>query len=222
MEVFWMNLLKKVMLFALILFGMVVFSTMAGAAKNPDTGASQEWAAIDGFRSARFGYKESDVLRAIKKDFRINKNGVSRVVNQQEKTVTLGIDVKDLLAESGPSKVFYIFGYKSKRLIHVSVIWGRPIQKKPNAEAVVSTANQLRNYFAQKKYQKNGFALNAQLGEGVILVFQGKDKKGRAARLLLSNPKNKDGETGENITLTLSYIEKPEDPDVFKIKDGDF
>jgi len=55
-----------------------------------------------------------------------------------------------------------------------------------------------------------------------ILVFQGKDKKGRAARLLLSNPKNKDGETGENITLTLSYIEKPEDPDVFKIKDGDF
>ena len=222
MEVFWMNLLKKVMLFALILFGMVVFSTMAGAAKNPDTGASQEWAAIDGFRSARFGYKESDVLRAIKKDFRINKNGVSRVVNQQEKTVTLGIDVKDLLAESGPSKVFYIFGYKSKRLIHVSVIWGGPIQKKPNAEAVVSTANQLRNYFAQKKYQKNGFALNAQLGEGVILVFQGKDKKGRAARLLLSNPKNKDGEAGENITLTLSYIEKPEDPDVFKIKDGDF
>jgi hypothetical protein len=76
----WMNLFKKVMLFALILFGMVVFSTMAGAAKDPDTGASQEWAAIDGFRSARFGYKESDVLRAIKKDFRINKNGVSRVV----------------------------------------------------------------------------------------------------------------------------------------------
>ena len=86
------------MLFALILFGMVVFSTISGAAKNPDTGASQEWAAIDGFRSARFGYKENDVLRAIKNDFSINKNGVSRVVNQQEKTVTLGIDVKDLLA----------------------------------------------------------------------------------------------------------------------------
>ena len=216
------NSMKQVALFALIIFCVVLFSTMAGAAKNPDTGASQEWAAIDGFRSARFGYKESDVLRAIKKDFKINKNGVSRVINQQEKTVTLGIDVKDLLAETGPSKVFYILGYKSKRLIHVNVTWGRSIQKKPNAAAVVSTANQLRNYFAQKKYQKNGFALNAQLGEGVILVFQGKDKNGRAARLLLSNPKNKDGEAGENITLTLSYIEKPEDPDVFKIKDGDF
>ena len=216
------NVIKQVVLFALIVLCLVLFSTMAGAAKTPDKGASQEWAVIDGFRSARFGYKESDVLKAIKKDFKINKKGVSRVINQQEKTVTLRIDVNNLLAGSGPSKIFYILGYKSKRLIHVNVTWGRSIQKKFNPEAVVSTANQLRNYFAQKKYQKNGFALNAQLGEGVILVFQGKDKKGRAARLLLSNPKNNDGEAGDNITLTLAYIEKPEDPDVFKIQDGDF
>jgi len=222
MQMLKINSMKQVVLFALIIFCVVLFSTMAGAAKAPDKGASQEWAVIDGFRSAKFGYKEGDVLRAIKKDFKINENGVSRLINQQEKTVTLGIDVEDLLAGSGSSKVFYILGYKSKRLIHVNVTWGRPIQKIPNAEAVVSTANQLRNYFAQKKYQKNGFALNAQLGEGVILVFQGKDKRGRTARLLLSNPKNKDGKAGENITLTLSYIEKPEDPDVFKIKDGDF
>ena len=95
--------------------------------------------------------------------------------------------------------------------------------KDPNAEAVVATANQLRNHFVQKKYQKKGFALNAQLGAGVILVFQGKDRKGRAARLLLSNPKSEgDKKAGENIALTLSYIEKPEDPDVYRIKEGDF
>ena len=222
MQMFKINSMKQLVLSVLNIFCLVLFSTMAGAAKTTDKGTSQEWAVIDGFRSAKFGYKEGDVLRAIKKDFKINKNDISRLINQQEKTVTLGINVKDLLAGSGPSKIFYIFGYKSKRLIHVNVTWGSSIQKKPNAEAVVSTANQLRNYFAQKKYQKNGFALNAQLGEGVILVFQGKDKKGRVARLLLSNPKNKDGEAGDNITLTLAYIEKPEDPDVFKIKDGDF
>ena len=222
MQMLKINSMKQVVLFALIIFCVVLFSTMADAAKTPDKGASQEWAVIDGFRSAKFGYKEGDVLRAIKKDFMINKNGVSRVINQQEKTVTLGIDVKDLLAGSGSSKIFYIFGYKSKRLIHVNVVWGRSVQQKPNAEAVVSTANQLRNSFAQKKYQKNGFALNAQLGEGTILVFQGKDQKGRVARLLLNNPKNKDGKVGDSINLTLSYIEKPENPDVFKIKDGDF
>ena len=114
-------------------------------------------------------------------------------------------------------------GYKSKRLIHINVIWGKPITKKPNAEAIVATANQLRNHFAQKKYQKEGFALNAPLGEGVILVFQGKDRKGRAAKILLVNPKAEgDTKVGENIALTLSYIEKPMDPDVFRIKEGDF
>ena len=216
------NSMKQVVLFALIISCVVLFPTMIGAAKTPDKGASQEWAVIDGFRSARFGYKEGDVLRAIKKDFRVDKKGVSRGVNSNEKTVFLMIDVKDLLAGSGPSKVVYIFGYKSKKLIEVKVIWGKLAQKKPNIETIISTAAQLNNYFRQKRYQKNGFASYRQLAEGLILVFQGKDQKGRAARLLLSNPKNKDGEADENITLTIAYIEKPEDPDVFKIKDGDF
>ena len=64
--------------------------------------------------------------------------------------------------------------------------------------------------------------MNAQLGEGTILVFQGIDQKGRAARLLLNNPKNKDGKDGDSISLTLSYVEKPKSPDVFKIRDGAF
>ena len=222
MKISRVSFFEKIILFILVTFSLAFFSTFAGAAKNSEIGVSQEWATIDGFRSARFGSSERGVLRAVKKDFMIKGKNVSRVVNPNEKTLTLSIDVNDLLVGSGPSKVFYILGYKSKKLIHVNVVWGRPVQQKPNAEAVVSTANQLRNYFAQKKYQKNGFALNAQLGEGTILVFQGKDQKGRAARLLLNNPKNMDGKVGDSINLTLSYIEKPENPDVFIIKDGDF
>jgi hypothetical protein len=39
----------------------------------------------------------------------------------------------------------------------------------------------------------------------------------------LNNPKaEKDKKAGKGIVLTLSYIEKPQDPDVFRIKDGDF
>jgi hypothetical protein len=222
MDMLRLDSITKASQFIFLILSFILFSTVAIAAKTSDSGVSQEWASIDGFRSAKFGFSESEVFKSINKDFRIKKKNVSRVVNSNEKTVTLGINAKDLLTGSGSSKVFYIFGYKSRKLIHVNVVWGRPIEKKPNAGEIVSTANQLRNYFAQKRYQKNGFALNAQLGDGIILVFQGKDKKGRAARLLLSNPKNKGSKVGENITLTLSYIEKPEDPDVFKIKDGDF
>ena len=211
-----------VVFLSLILTG-VFFTGIVLAKPDAGTGASQKWAVVNGFRSAKFGMKERDVIKAIKKDFGIGKNQVSRKVHPNEKTVTLGIKVKKLLPESGTAKVFYILGYKSKSLIHINVIWGKPVTKNPNAESVVATANQLRNHFAQKKYQKEGFALNAQLSEGIILVFQGKDRKGRAARLLLSNPKaEKDKKTDKNIALTLSYIEKPQDPDVFRIKDGDF
>ena len=152
------NSMKQVALFALIMFSALLFSTTVDAAKTTHTGVSQEWAAIDGFRSAKFGSNESAVLRAIKKDFRVNKKSVSRGVNSNEKTVFLMIDVKDLLAESGPSKVIYIFGYKSKKLIQVKVVWGKLAQKKPNIETIVSIATQLSNYLRQKRYQKNGFA----------------------------------------------------------------
>ena len=215
--------MKLMVVFLFLILSSVFFTGTVLAKPDKGTGTSQKWAVVNGFRSAQFGMKEKDVIKAIKNDFGIGKKKVSRKVHPNEKTVTLGIKVKKLLPESGTAKVFYILGYKSKRLIHINVIWGKPVTKNPNAESVVATANQLRNHFAQKKYQKEGFALNAQLGEGIILVFQGKDRKGRAARLLLSNPKaEKDKKTDKNIALTLSYIEKPQDPDVFRIKDGDF
>ena len=217
------NQVKPIVIFLSLMVGGLFFTGTSFAKSDDGTSTSQKWAVVNGFRSANFGMKEREVLKAINKDFGIGKKQVSRKTHPNEKTVTLGIQVDRLLPESGPAKVFYILGYKSKRLIHINVIWGKPVTKKPNAEAVVATANQLRNHFAQKKYQKEGFALNAQLGEGVILVFQGKDRKGRAAKLLLINPKAEgDTKTGENIALTLSYIEKPMDPDVFRIKEGDF
>ena len=217
------NQVKPIVIFLSLMVGGLFFTGTSFAKSDDGTSTSQKWAVVNGFRSANFGMKERDVLKAIKKDFGIGKKQVSRKTHPNEKTLTLGIQVEKLLPESGPAKVFYIMGYKSKRLIHINVIWGKPVTKKPNAEAVVSTANQLRNHFAQKKYQKEGFALNAPLGEGVILVFQGKDRKGRAAKILLVNPKAEgDTKVGKNIALTLSYIEKPMDPDVFRIKEGDF
>ena len=218
-----MNSFKSIILILSLIFSGVFFMGTGLAKPESGVGTSQEWAVVNGFRSSQFGMNERDVIKAIKSDFGIAKKQISRKVNPNEKTITLGINVPKLLPDSGPAKIIYLLGYKTRRLIEIKIIWGRPVMKDPNAEAVVATANQLRNHFVQKKYRKEGFALNAKLGEGLILVFQGKDRKGRAARLLLSNPKSEgDKKAGENIALTLSYIEKPENPDVYRIKDGDF
>ena len=219
----WMNPVKPIVFVLSLIFSGVFFMGTGLAKPESGVGTSQKWAVVNGFRSSQFGMNERDVIKAIKSDFGIAKKQISRKVHPNEKTITLGINVPRILPDSGPAKIIYLLGYKTRRLIEIKIIWGRPVMKDPNAEAVVATANQLRNHFAQKKYRKEGFALNAQLGEGLILVFQGKDRKGRAARLLLSNPKSEgDKKAGENIALTLSYIERPEDPDVYRIKEGDF
>jgi S1-C subfamily serine protease len=197
-------------------FARVVATSLLGVLMIGTTAQSGEFAVVNGFRSAHFGMTERDVFKAINNDFGIRGNQVSRKVHPNEKTITLGIEVSRILPESGPAKVFYILGYKSKLLIHINVIWGKPVTENPNPEKIIALANQLRNHFAQKEYQKEGFALNAELEESVILVFQGKDQKGRAARLLLSNPKTKWYEAeNQNIALTLSYIQRPNNPDVF-------
>ena len=203
---------------------LLIFVLLGGIAQaKPETSpAKQSWANIEGFRTAQFGMNERDVLKSIYKDFKIGRKAVARIEHPEEKTISLGIDVEKLLPDSGPSKIFYILGHQSKRLIHINIIWGKPVTPKPEAENVVATANQLRNHLAHKTYQKEGFALNTKLGENIILVFQGQDKRGRAVKLVLVNPKSGSKKAGENISLTLSYIEKPGKPDVFRIKDGDF
>ena len=67
--------------------GLFFFGTsFAKSDAGPST--SQKWAVVNGFRSANFGMKERDVLKAIKKDFGIGKKQVSRKTHPNEKTLT--------------------------------------------------------------------------------------------------------------------------------------
>ena len=74
-----------------------------------------------------------------------------------------------------------------------------------------------------RRYQEDGLVAHARLNDGSVLIFRGKDQKGRMALLHLSNPQPNKKEDGDiKITLTLSYIEKPEQPDAFQLKEDDF
>ena len=180
---------------------------------------------IDGFRSAKFGMKENDVLRAIRKDFKISKSDVKRSVPALEQTKTLSIDVPKLLAVGGPAKLGYIFGYKSKTLVQVNILWGRGATKKVDGKTVVDAANFLRMHFLKKEYQK-GYVANGVLNDVTTVVFRGKDKKDRMVLLVLTSPKAKKDEdgkkAGENISLKLSYVLDTEKPDILTIGEDDF
>lgn len=163
------------------------------AAQNPDVSAQNKFnnfsgnAEVKGFRSARFGMTEDQVMKAIHSDFKISKKKIKREINPAEKTANLLIAVPDLIQEIGLARIGYMFGYRSKKLMQVDILWGSPINPNPNFKALVDNANLLRNHLARKGFRKDKLVMNARLEDGSILVFRGTDLQGRMALLLLKN-----------------------------------
>ncbi len=218
--------LKVVLISVLAIFisGVGLFSSKSEElATDKSIKNTKPWANIDGFRSAKFGMRMDEVKKAISRDFSITAKKIDAISHPTEQTQSLGISIDQLLPNSGKSRVVYVFGYKSKRLIQVNILTGHPIDTDVTPQQVVDSGNLLGNHFFKKRYQEDGLVAHARLSDGSVLIFRGKDQKGRMALLRLSNPQP-NAKKGDDlkISLTLSYIEKPEKPDAFQLKENDF
>ena len=187
---------------------------------------TKPWASVGGFRSIKFGMNEKQVTRAISKEFKISKSQVKRKVHPTEQTTSLFTNIPNLLQTGGTARLGCILGQKSRKLIQVNVVWGYGVMENFKPEEIVAAANLLRDHFMKKRYQKDGLILNAQLNENTVLVFRGKDKKGRMIALTLITPVVKEGDKKKVLlnqtVLKLSYLVDPESPDILTIKEGDF
>ena len=204
--------------------GAGLFSSKSGELATDKTiKNTKPWANIDGFRSAKFGMRIDEVKQAILRDFGISDSKIDAISHPTEQTQSLGVSIDQLLPKSGKSRVVYVFGYKSKRLMQVNILMGHPVDTNIIPQQVVDSGNLLGNHFFKKRYQEDGLVAHARLNDGSVLIFRGKDQTGRMALLRLSNPQPNEGNKEDlKITLTLSYIEKPEQPDAFQLKESDF
>jgi hypothetical protein len=209
---------------AIFTSGAGLFSSKSGELATDKTiKNTKPWANIDGFRSAKFGMRIDEVKQAILRDFGISDSKIDAISHPTEQTQSLGISIDKLLPQSGKSRAVYVFGYKSKRLMQVNILMGHPVDTNITPQQVVNSGNLLGNHFFKKRYQEDGLVAHARLNDGSVLIFRGKDQKGHMALLRLSNPQPKEGNKEDlKITLTLSYIEKPEQPDAFQLKESDF
>jgi len=198
-----------------------------GAAEQAPGQPSGPPATIDGFRQALFGMSEEQVRQAIRKDFPAAAGKISSAVNPSEKTTVLSATVSDLLPNTGNARISYIFGYRSKKLIQVNVVWTSE-GNEASDETLVGTANSLRDYFASQNYKPDTVVANRQLAENTIVVFRASDLQGRMVLLVLSGvaaaarSEEKKGPRPPSLTLELSYIEDRAHPDVFRIGKGQF
>jgi len=177
---------------------------------------------IDGFRSAKFGMGRLEVTKAIFNDFGIASAKITIINHPTELTQSLAVTVEQLVPRFGKSKVVYVFGYRSNKLMHVKIFFGHGVDKSVTSQQVVDLGNILGNHFFNKRHQEDGLVANARLNDGSILIFRGKDQKGRMALLRLLNTQQNNKNNEAKISINLSYIEKPGQEDTFKLNEEDF
>lgn len=189
------------------------------------TGAVQiPEATVEGFRSARFGMTEAEVRTAIGKDFPAAANAIKESTNLAERTKILTIRVPDVLPDSGAADVSYIFGYKSKALIQVSIVWSKATDPALTPESLVGIGEGLRGYFLSNGFPASSVVTNVAVPDG-ILLFRGSDKQSREVLLVVRGTTTGEGNAPKAFTAaatTLFYIAKTTNPDVFKVPAGKF
>ena len=207
---------------SVFLFTLITGLADAKTSDKPPKPSTKPWSVLDGFRSAKFGMTEKQVTRAITKDFKISSSKVKRKLNRLENTTSLEFSVPELLADGGKANLGYVFGQKTRKLVHVNIVWRSKLSKNVTRKDIIATANRLLAHFIKKRYQDDSI-VNAKLNETTIVVFRGKDKKGRMVVLSLHDPAVNKGKVKDTeITLSLAYILDPISPDILTIKDGDF
>lgn len=210
--------------------GAVIAAEPASESQSvaPPPSAAAPAMQLQGFRDAHWGMDAAEVKAAIRKDFGIPADKIESETNESERTTVLSVTVPNLIEGAGKARVSYIFGFTTKKLIQVNIVWGTPIDPADKPDAVVAAANQLRDLFVASGYQANTIHTNAATKDGTIVVFEGADADRHATLLTLINGtvpgpvKNGKREPTQTIVLRLSYILDPQSPDIFRLKRGQF
>jgi hypothetical protein len=205
----------------------------ANGSTAPDSSAAPTatTAEVTGFRSALFGMSEADVRSAISKDFGVSGAGVRTSQNSAERTQILSIKAADVLPEGGTAEVAYVLGYKTRKLIQVSLSWSKATDDKLTPERLVANGEALRAYFMSAGYKADTLVSNVAT-RGGLLMFRGEDANGRTTALMLVGAMNDKATTDKTsdkstrsfapVALSLFYLADAKNPDVYRIQPGKF
>jgi FlaG/FlaF family flagellin (archaellin) len=199
------------------------------SAAPPQTGAPAAPVHVDGFRSAKWGMTEAQVKAAVHSDFNIAEDKLNTTDNLAEKTQVVSITVPNLLEGAGTAQVTYILGYTSKKLIQVNILWSSVLDPQTAPQKIIAAADQLRVLLLGEGSDPQTIATNARTPDGSLVVFEGQDADKHTTVLRLASgtvtPPDSGGKPGKPVdaaALTLSYILSAQDPDIYRIKKGQF
>jgi hypothetical protein len=199
----------------------------ASASPTPSAEAYE----INGFRSARFGMSVEDVRAAIRTDFALSGEAIQTAQNQIERTTLLVVNVPKLEPGPGAAQVTYIFGYASKKLIQVNVLWATSAATKEARAVSLIAGVTLAQYFGGFSWGQNKAVQGVPTGANSMLLFAGEDAGTAAVQVIADGVEferqiNGKSEPSPPATvspsLRVSYIANKATPDVFRIERGRF
>ena len=95
------------------------------------------------------------------KDFGVPDKAIAKTQNLADRTDVLTVKVPDVLNGGGTADVAYVFGYKSKKLTEVSVIWSKGTDKTLTPERFLANGEALKTYFSDAGYDPKTIAANS-------------------------------------------------------------
>jgi hypothetical protein len=187
---------------------------------------------VTGFRDARFGMTEADVRNSAAKTFGIKAADIVSTTNAVEGTTVLTANLASLDPVPGPARIAYIFGYSSKKLIQVNVVWGEdPATPPVDVSSMIAAGTRLQGYFAQYTWRKDTTRAGIPVGENTVVLFSGDDEKKGSVRLIADGVKFQVEKDGKPVSspdpkgppkVIINYISDRENPDVMHIEKGKF
>ena len=217
---------------------MVAFTPVAYSADNTaETTQSQQTqpAATEdqtpydilGFRSAHFGMTQDQVLDAIEKDFGLSGDDAVRAgKNMVPRTQSLSIVLSNLLPNTGKVFVSYIFGYETKGLIQVNIVWNSAEDEDQPPETILGIGGSLQGYFLKQHFDADKLATGIRIDDDSVLLLRATDPDGNMVGLVLDGLKTasntENPADAPDLLLKMSYQANPETPDIYTVPDGAF
>ena len=218
--------LLGVVVMGIALAAWIPHGNTASAQQSDAEGDALPPIVVKNFRSAHFGMSEKEVRAAISRDFNREGEQIEEQNDPVYRTLTLVIRTNDVIPDSGPCEISYVFGYKTRKLIQVNLLWTME-DGELSADQIRNIGLLLREYFLGRGYDPDKVSLGGQLQTGATIVFRGFDDEDRMVLLLIERRRSSSGtQEGEEpsliSSLRLSYVEDVDSPDIFQLEEGSF
>jgi hypothetical protein len=187
-------------------------------------------AAVTGYRSARFGMTKTEVLAAAAKDFPARTKVEES--DSPDRTHLVSIGVPSAAPGPGPATINYVFGATTKKLIAVNVIWLVEGEPSPAVRAqMIAAGSDLTADFLSYFWKPLTVARGVPAGPIAVILFAGADDRDGGVEVRLDGiqydftingqPARSQESTGP-VRLRLSYVANRTNPDIYRIKPGEF